>query len=787
MATSLNVVSQTSVNYVMQVANINSHHTINTNSKFVAGHYNINQTELGTYANDNGAAGSYTGDPGTASFRLFSVDGSTTGGASRSLQIGDEFKITGYVGNSTSFFNNSSVGISLNNGTAGAQFSNFNQGQRLKMQINNNGNWFIAGSTFAVGFSPTGQDVTLTILITSANTANVTISSNNGATTSELALSGTGPIQSFCIWNQSSGKNQSSSNDVFWKNCSVTAKGGVTIGEFVQNVSLTEIAGVISDGLAANSTSTISSNSLTKKGTGTITLTGVNSYTGATTVEFGTLIVSGAGALGQGSDVVVDAGATLRIENSITINSLTNNGTVVVTSSGKLNVTGAIVNNGTFTVLANNSGYGQLKAGSTISGTITQEQYLNGIGHHSISSSMTNGFFTTSGANKSALYSYDAATGAYNMSPTNTSAGEGFFAPVGTNGFLQASGVFSVSGTPVTSHTHNLGFAANQQAGGSGSGWNLIGNPYTCSLDWSSVTKPGALNDAIYIWDPNDSKYNYWVNGINPPNSFYAGSQLASGLIAPMQAFWVQTTGTTAFATTMVDNGSTTSTIFYKNNPDNLILIAQEVGDSTMADAMWLKNVAGTTLGFEGSEDAWKMTNYGGQPMIYSVDLDEKLAINSIDLNGPSVTPVGFSSPNAGGKYRITLEQVVSNLPYEVVLEDKLFGTFNDLTQGDYSFSHTGWQNEGPRFALHTVGSALASPEKDSPTLLVYQDGSRLVVKAPEAANYRLLAIDGRVLLEGTLIQGSNVLPLISISSGIYVLCTDDVYASSAKISITNN
>jgi hypothetical protein len=222
----------------------------------------------------------------------------------------------------------------------------------------------------------------------------------------------------------------------------------------------------------------------------------------------------------------------------------------------------------------------------------------------------------------------------------------------------------------------------------------------------------------------------------------------------------------------MAANGSTTSTVHYKNNPDNLILVAQEVGDSTKADAMWLKNIAGTTLGFEGSEDAWKMTNYGGQPMIYSVDLEEKLAINAIDLNGTTVTPIGFSAPNAGGKYRITLEQVVNGLPYTAILEDKLFGTFTDLTQGDYSFTHARWQAEGPRFALHTMGAALDQPEQQGEATIAYQDGERIMVRLGQESNAQLTihSLDGRMIRQVQANQTLTSIDMAGTPSGMYLI-----------------
>jgi autotransporter-associated beta strand protein len=59
-------------------------------------------------------------------------------------------------------------------------------------------------------------------------------------------------------------------------------------------------------GTAANT-----SGGLTKLGTGTLTLGGVNTYTGTTTVNAGSLLIATAGSLATGANVTVNSGATL--------------------------------------------------------------------------------------------------------------------------------------------------------------------------------------------------------------------------------------------------------------------------------------------------------------------------------------------------------------------------------------------------------------------------------------------------------------------------------------------
>jgi len=404
-------VSWGQVTYTLQTGNFTTNSlTANTNSNYFAGSYNNSSSEVGFYANGSGVG--YTGDPGVASFQTFTTNGIGNGTA-RPLKVGDQFTITCYVGNNTSFFNSSNSGISFNGNTTYSAFANYSTNQRAKFQINKSGNWFPFANGAGSGFATPAQDVTFTIKLTSANTANLTLNTSNGATSYDMLL-GNSPassgdnITSFAIWNQTSGLG----NDMYWKNGSLTATGSVEIGN---GNGTSTISGVISNGLAANSTSTVSSNVLTKTGSGTITLTAQNTYTGLTTVAAGTLklyriegntlpvtnnVTLNGGTLQISSDqtlnnltissggLTIDDGVTLTINGTLTYSGGTMSygsstlGNLVISSSGQLIVSsGTFSTNGRVTLKSNATGTASIgNSAGTISGNVNVERYVSSAG-----------------------------------------------------------------------------------------------------------------------------------------------------------------------------------------------------------------------------------------------------------------------------------------------------------------------------------------------------------------------------------------------------------------------
>jgi len=358
-----------------------------------------------------------------------------------------------------------------------------------------------------------------------------------------------------------------------------------------------------------------------------------------------------------------------------------------------------------------------------------------------------------------------------NGTASTSTVGRGFFAPVGNTGdFLSSAGSFSITGTPNTSHDWTLSYVANSQSGASDHGWNLIGNPYSATLDWSSVSVGSSVNGAVYVWDPSNSQYMSWTSAGGGVNG---GSQY----IPPMQAFWVQTssggTGTDYDISTTMSSNTTTSQspTFQKTQNDRIKLSVINLSDNTKNDEAVIAHSPGSADGFDGNLDAWKLDNYGGNPNIYSVYAGDRLAINAVDLSIPKVIPLGIDVPQSRDVYQLAIEQFVNGDTYDVILEDKHLNTFTDISNAAYSFQFSGSNNGDTRFNLHINGTnGIGVEEHDVINNFIYQLDNEVFIHADKMvfSTYELWTIDGRLLQEGVI--HSSITHFSKPQSGLYLV-----------------
>lgn len=449
---------------------------------------------------------------------------------------------------------------------------------------------------------------------------------------------------------------------------------------------------------------------------------------------------------------------------------------LTVAAGTNLYVNNNVINNGSIDLKASQGSYAELLFTGTYSGTgtLTQEQYLVS-GWHLIASPVSNGFNATSNGSTSGLYAFntDAVGGNPSYLPWSTSYNEtnrGYYARAGSAGnFLTAAGVVSVSGTANTSSASRVlnrtaAVTSNGSANGSGLGWHLIGNPYTCGIDWFSWWNSTAgINAALYRWDPS-------LGGGAGAYVSATPSSTGTAIVPPLQGFWIQVSdpnGATLPASTMATHGTLESATFYKQLPPRLELRIEAIGDSARRDQLVLAHLQGAALAFEGATDAWKLSNGPGMPNLMARDdaSGQETSINALDLEAPGVIPVNFRCGTPNEKWAVSVD---GDWAGDVILEDRLLGSFTDLRAGAHHFVHAGWTLDESRFRLHYVPAATLGDGEElaNTTLVAYASGEWLVVHSAQPAS--LYTLDGRLVAQSA--GASLVQQIPRPASGIYVV-----------------
>ncbi|HOW58748.1 MAG TPA: autotransporter domain-containing protein [Candidatus Omnitrophota bacterium] len=228
-------------------------------------------------------------------------------------------------------------------------------------------------AAYTIGAGGAGAD---TLILANGGAITMNANVNQDQTfDANLTLGTEGSTQTFAVTNNSTTNSLTIDGDITGSDSGgashlmtlavTSAAGGVDIG------------GIIDDGASGQV-------ALTKSGAGTLTLSGANTYTGATTISAGTLSLGTADVISNASAVTVAGGAFLDMNGvSETIGSLAGNGTVTSGSGTLSSVTLTAGGDNTSTVFSgvieNGSGgsadtVGLTKAGSgalTLSGVNT--------------------------------------------------------------------------------------------------------------------------------------------------------------------------------------------------------------------------------------------------------------------------------------------------------------------------------------------------------------------------------------------------------------------------------
>ena len=401
------------------------------------------------------------------------------------------------------------------------------------------------------------------------------------------------------------------------------------------------------------------------------------------------------------SDVVVTAGTTFSCNasnnnfNSITVQP---GGKLTLDDTRTLNAGSLVLESsatGTATFIDNNTGETPPEI------TATVKQHLTSGRNWYVATPLANATTSALSTAGSILY-YNEPTAEW-LEPVSGST----LNPM--RGYISAS--TSTTGSISFTGTLNSGgksIALTRTAGKAKEGFNLVGNPYPSYVSWDDATKTN-LDNTIWYRTKNVSNAYVFdtygsVSGIGTNNN---GSLAVSGVIPPMQSFWVRVaagnaSGLLSFTNAMRSHGSSGNRLKAPSASNaNQKLVRLQVSNGTNSDEAILLFNANASDNFD-AYDSPKMSNGNAAiPEIYSKAGNEILAINGLKtFEGERHIALGFNTAQ-NNTFNIKATEIVGFAAQEkIVLYDidkKIEHDLTGLTNYEFSSSAT---NTLSRFEL---------------------------------------------------------------------------------------
>jgi hypothetical protein len=278
-------------------------------------------------------------------------------------------------------------------------------------------------------------------------------------------------------------------------------------------------------------------------------------------------------------------------------------------------------------------------------------------------------------------------------------------------------------------YNHTATFTGPDYSNAAAGKYLLVGNPYPSTLDWNNAGGWTKTNvgGAIYFWDPANSRVASYVGGL--------GTNGGTQYIPAMQSFLVTTTGTGGSSRVSINNAarSAQSTSYFRIAEDEVVRVRlTSRTDSTRSDETVIRFNELATNAFDYDLDALKIFNTGGMPSVYTTSPEDSYSVNSYtSIDSAKYIPVATKLV-LDGSY--TLQVSGSNPNVEYILVDKLLGTSQSIDK-DSSYAFTGLKSDDVnRFELQLRVSEIAIPtgvhsSNKSAGLSIYSSTKGFVIK----------------------------------------------------------
>ncbi len=402
-------------------------------------------------------------------------------------------------------------------------------------------------------------------------------------------------------------------------------------------------------------------------------------------------------------------------------------GVVASVSYGTASSSGTITNafNSGLVIESDANGTGSLIAGGSPNATV--KRYVDKNAWHfvtPVTTGVTSNNFYLGAANRSWLSGYKEASDSYyyiTKTDTALSAGTGFSFWV-ENG--QGAQTIQYQGN-ITGADKTVGLTK------SGNGWNLIGNPFPCALDWSSVSA-GITTGTAYVWDNNSGGYKY------------SGSPgtLPGNIIPEGQGFFVQVSSAGNFtlpASARVHdhtNGFLKSVEKEDDSPN--YFIRMDLDGGYYGNTVFVGFPENGSADFDIPGDATKLYSTKEDIQFFAVENEKELCVNANQplSEGENKTVPLFIVQTKENSHTLVFSETDQLPNTAITLEDLKTGQTQDIRKNrEYQFT-TSSNEDAHRFNLHFAWdpNSINNVEDSASNMQIYSYGKEVYIRSANQA-----------------------------------------------------
>ncbi len=305
-------------------------------------------------------------------------------------------------------------------------------------------------------------------------------------------------------------------------------------------------------------------------------------------------------------------------------------------------------------------------------------------------------------------------------------------------------------------------------------GYNLVGNPYTCAIDWdtSAWTKTN-LENSVWVWDNdyNNGDYRPW-NG--------STGDLTDGIIPKGQGFFVKANDASPALTIPVEARIHHNQAYYKAGKiSELPELKLKVSNGNYGNVAWITFPEQGTESFDNGFDCSKLFGNKNASQLYLGTEEHPLSINAL----PPLTP--DNEKIVPLKLKVAKDMVhqikVLNInqldDVKITLEDLKTGYLQDLKENPIYVFDANTEDDINRFAVHFYYSPNSVNNKThgDNTLKVFAYQNKLYIRSNEniantPGTLNVYDITGKLKLSKHLDYGTLIIVPFEAATNYYIV-----------------